>query len=173
MDTWMISRKDLPHDLLDIFAALDDLQYKYDWIVSDHQLWYAPNCPEAVSNRWNWNALLISGMDMTEHLQKAYISFCFGGVLSAVPLGTKPEQVWNYVPGWEIDYDDPDYQFQTPLTELEILCYDGYAWIIICSQGLSAQIRERLPSALPPAEWYPVHTQIRYDDQGNQVSVIS
>ena len=169
MDVWMISRKELKNDLLEIFAALDDIQYKYDWIVSDHAaMWYNPWCPEEISSRWNWNALLISGEEMTEHLRKEYISFGFGGVLSAVPLDTKPEQVWDYVPGWEEDFEAPDYRFQTPLTELEIICYDGYAWIIVCKPELSAQIKERFPKALPPKEWYPAHTQTQCDEQGNE-----
>lgn len=172
MDVWMISRKELENDLLDIFSALDGLQYQFDWVVSDHQMWYSSDCPESISSRWNWNAFLISGREITEHLQRAYVSFGFGGILSAVPLGTKPKQIWDYVPSWEIDYDAPDYQFQTPLTELEILCYDGYAWVIICKPDLSAQIRERLLQAMPPKEWYPAHTQIRYDEQGNRISVI-
>ena len=172
MDIWMISRKELKNDLLDLFAALDDIQYQYDWIVSDHNMWYSPGCPEEVSNRWNWNALLISGKDMTEHLRKVYLSFSFGGILSAVPLGTKPEQAWDYVPGWEENFEDPSYQFQTPLTELEIICYDGYAWMIICKPELSARIQERLPLAMPPKEWYPAHTTIRPDEKGNEITVI-
>ena len=172
MDVWMISRKELKNDLLDIFAALDHLQYKYDWVVSNHDMWYGPGCPEEVKTRWQWDGLLISGEDLTEHCSKGYVTFCFGAVLSAVPLGTKQEQVWNYVPGWEVDFEDPDYQFQTPLTELEIVCYDGYAWLIVCKPELSALSRERLPQAMPPKQWYSVHTQNRTDEQGNRMTII-
>ena len=77
-----------------------------------------------------------------------------------------------YVPGWEENFEDPSYQFQTPLTELEIICYDGYAWMIICKPELSARIQERLPLAMPPKEWYPAHTTIRPDEKGNEITVI-
>ena len=172
MDVWMISRKELKNDLLDIFAALDDLQYKYDWVVSDHNMWYDFNCPEEVKKRWQWDGLLISGEDLTEHCSKGCVTFCFGAVLSAVPLGTKQEQVWNYTPCWEVDFEDPDYRFQTPLTELEIICYDGYAWVIVCRPELSVQIREYLPQVMPPKQWYAAHTQTRHDEQGNRITII-
>ena len=51
MDFWMIARQELPHDLLDIFSALGDLQYQYDWVITDHDLWYAESCPEEVRKR--------------------------------------------------------------------------------------------------------------------------
>ena len=173
MDVWMISRKELINDLMDIFAALDDLQYKYDWVISDHNMWYAFDCPEEVKTRWQWEGLLISGEELTEHCCKGYVVFCFGAVLSAVPLGTKPEQVWNYVPGWEEDFENPDYRFQIPLTELEIVCYDGYAWLIVCRPDFSDLIRKHLPQALPPKEWYPAHTQTQYDELGSKRTIIS
>ena len=172
MDVWMIARKELKNDLPEILAALDDSQYQFDWIVSDHDMWYSANCPEEVRKRWQWNALLISGEDLTAHLRNQYISFCLGAVLSAVPLGTKPEQVWDYLPGWEVDFFHADYQFQTPLTELEIICFDGYAWVIICKPDFSELVQKRLPQAMPPKQWYSAHTQVRYDEQGNKMSII-
>ena len=172
MDAWMISRKELKNDLLDIFSALDDLQYKFDWIISDHDMWYAPNCPEEVKTRWQWTGLLMPGTELTEHYSAGYVWFCFGGVLSAVPKGTKPEQVWDYLPRWEVDFEDPSYQFQTPLTELEIVCYDGYAWLIVCKPELSALIRKYLPQAMPPKEWYSAHTQTQHDEQGSKRTII-
>ena len=168
----MISRKELKNDLLDIFSALDDLQYKFDWIVSNHDMWYDPNCPEEVKTCWQWTGLLISGKELTEHYSAGYVWFCCGGVLSAVAKGAKPEQVWDYVPGWEVDFEDPFYQFQTPLTELEIVCYDGYAWLIVCKPELSALIQEHLPQAMPPKEWYPAHTMMQHDEQGSKRTII-
>lgn len=172
MDVWMISRKELKNDLLDIFSALDDLQYKFDWIISDHDMWYGKNCPEEVKTRWQWTGLMMSGEELTKHYSLGYVWFCCGGVLSAVPKGTKPEQVWDYLPGWEIDFGDSSYQFQTPLTELEIICYDGYAWLIICKPALSSFVRKNLPLAMPPEQWYEAHTHIRYDEEGRKISVI-
>ena len=154
MDFWMISRQELNHDLLDIFDALHDLQYQYDWVISDHDMWYGANCPEDLKKRWNWTGLLISGEELTEYCSAGYVHFVSGGVLSAVPLGTRPEQVWNHLPGWEVNFEDTDYQFQTPLTELEILCYDGYAWMIICRPEFSKTIQKCLPQACKPAEFY-------------------
>lgn len=154
MDVWMISRKELKNDLLDIFSALGDLQYQFDWIISDHDIWYGQNCPPEIRKRWQWTGLFISGKELTEHYSAGYVWFCCGGVLSAVPLGTIPEQVWNYLPSWEIDFNAPDYQFQTPLTELEILCYDGYAWMIICKPEFSDVIQKNLPQACRPDEFY-------------------
>jgi hypothetical protein len=69
-------------------------------------------------------------------------------VFFAVPLGTQAEQVWDYVPAWEIkNFGVPDYQFQTPLTELEITCYDGSAWVVICRPEFSERIQKCLPQA--------------------------
>lgn len=172
MDVWMISRKELRNDLLEIFSALDDIQYKYDWIISDHDMWFGTNCPEEVKKRWQWTGLLISGKELTEHYSAGYVWFCVGAVLSAVPIGTRPEQVWDHLPGWEEDFKSPEYQFQTPLTELEIFCYDGYAWAIICKPELSELIQKKLPQAMLSEQWYAAHTEIRYDENGNKITVI-
>ena len=77
-----------------------------------------------------------------------------GGILSAVPKGTKAEQVWDYVPCWEIDFEDTGYRFQTPLTELEVVCYDGYAWLIVCKADFSETVRKALPQACSVDEFY-------------------
>lgn len=151
----MLARKDLPGDLLDIFTALGDLQYRYDWIVSDHDMYFAPNAPEDVRRRWSWTGLLIDGRELTEHLSSGYISFISGGVLSAVPKGTLPEQVWDYVPGWElVDLCSASYTFQTPLTQMEIVCYDGYAWLIVCQPEMSLKVQKAFPQAKAPDEFY-------------------
>ena len=150
----MIARKNVKNDLLGLFSALGDLQYRYDWVISDHDMWYGANCPEKVKKRWQWTGLLMSGHELTEHLSEKYVYFCVGGVLSAVPLGTKPEQVWDHTPGWEVNFDDPDYAFQTPLTELEIICYDGYAWAIICKPDFSEIIQRNLPRARRSKDFY-------------------
>ena len=115
---------------------------------------------------------MLPGEELAAHCAAGYVHFCFGAILSAVPKGTKPEQVWDYVPGWEEDFEDPDYQFQTPLTKLEIVCYDGYAWLVVCKPELSTLIREHLPHAMPPKEWYLAYTQTRYDEQGNKMTII-
>lgn len=155
MDFWMIARQDLKQDLLDIFSALGNLQYQYDWVISDHGLWYGENCPDDVRKRWQWTGLLMDGRELTEHLSAGYVSFLWGGVLSAVPKGTPLSQVRNYEPYWEIEaFDSPEYQFQTPLTQLELLCYDGYAWVLICDQAFSKRVKEALPMAKNPEAFY-------------------
>ncbi len=147
MDVWIISRKELKNDLLEIFSALGALQYQYDWIISDHDMWYSENCPDEVKKRWQWTGLLMSGEELTEHYSAGYVWFCTGGVLSAVPLGTQLSQVWDYLPSWEMNFEDPNYRFQTPQTQLEIICYDGYAWAIVCDPEFSAVIQDNLPQA--------------------------
>ena len=155
MDSWMLSRKDLPNDLMDIFSALGEIQYQYDWVISDHDMYFGSNTPDAVRERWSWTGLMMDGQQLTEHLRSGFVYFASGGVLSAVPKGTRPDQVWNYVPHWEVeDFGSPDHQFQTPLTQLEILCYDGYAWVIICPPELSSAIRRALPQAKSPDDFY-------------------
>ena len=143
----MISRQELKHDLLDIFSGLGDLQYQFDWVISDHDLWYSENCPDEVKKRWQWTGLLMSGQELTEYLTAGYVHFCLGSVLSAVSPGTRPEQVWDFLPSWEVNFDSPDYQYQMPLTQLELICYDGFAWVIICHTELSDRIRQNLPQA--------------------------
>lgn len=154
MDVWMIARKELKNDLFEVFSALGNLQYQFDWIISDHDIWYSSNCPEEVKKRWQRTGLLISGEELTEQYSSGYVWFCTGAVLSAVPLGTKSEQVWDYLPSWEINWEDPGYHFQTPLTKLEIICYDGYAWVIICEPEFSELIHKALPQACHPREFY-------------------
>ena len=155
MDFWMLARNELPNDLMDIFSALGDLQYQYDWIISDHDLYFAPDTPDSVRERWSWTGLLMDGQELTRHLSSGYVHFVAGGILSAVPKGTIGWQVREYLPGWEIDqFGDPDYCFQTPLTQLEVLCYDGYAWCIICKPEMSPEIKRALPNTKSPDEFY-------------------
>ena len=40
MDAWMLDRRVLRNDLLDIFAALGNLQTQYDWVITDPSMWY-------------------------------------------------------------------------------------------------------------------------------------
>ncbi len=147
MDAWIFSRNDCPNDLLGIFSALGDLQYQYDWVISDTGLYFMPDTPDEVRRRWSWTGLLMGGQELTEHLTAGYVHFVFGGILSAVPKGTRPEQVWNYTPSWEVDFESPDYRFQTPLTQLEIINHDGNGWVIVCGPEFSAKVRSALPKA--------------------------
>ena len=151
----MRSRKDLPNDLMDIFSALGDIQYRYDWVISDHDMYFGSNTPDAVRERWSWTGLLMDGQELTDHVTAGYVCFVTGGVLSAIPKGTSPWQVHDYLPSWEIkDFGSPNYQFQTPLTQMEIICYDGYAWVIICRPELSPEIRRAFPQAKFPDDFY-------------------
>lgn len=155
MDFWMIARQELQNDLLDIFSALDDLQYQYDWVITDHDLWYGEACPDEVKKRWQWTGLLMDGQELTEHLAAGYVRFLVGGVLSAVPRRIQPNQVWKYEPYWEHEkLFSADYHFQTPLTQLELICYDGYAWLIVCDTDLSEKVCQALPQAKTPEEFY-------------------
>ena len=155
MDVWMLGRgRNAEDDLLGIFSALDDLQYRYDWVITDHGMWYGARCPEQVKKRWQWTGLLITGKELTEHLSAGYVWFSTGGVLSAVPPGTKEEAVFRYEPTWEIDCTSPDYAFQTPLTKLEIMCFAGYAWEIVCDAAFSQLVRKKLPKARAPKDFY-------------------
>ena len=150
MDVWMLNRKILPNDLLDIFSALGNLQAQYDWVITDHSMWYGKNCPEAVCKRWQWTGLLMSGRELTEHLSAGYVWFLDGAVLSAVPLGMREEDVNLYEPVWDVDFCAPDYRFQTPLTRLELILFDGWAWVIVCNAAFSKLVQSRLPQAQPP-----------------------
>lgn len=94
--------------------------------------------------------LLIDGRELTEHLAAGYVRFTTGGVLSAVPRGTKREDVCGFMPTWQVDCASPDYAFQTPFTKLEIICCDGYAWEIVCKPAFSPTVRRLLPEAKPP-----------------------
>ena len=51
MDFWILSGKELPNDLMDIFSALGEIQYQYDWVISDHDVYFAPHTPDAVRER--------------------------------------------------------------------------------------------------------------------------
>ena len=155
MDFWMLSRDTLSNDLMDIFSALHDIQYQCDWVVSDMNLYFSPDAPDEVRKRWSWTGLLMTGQELTKHLISGYVFFAFGGILSTVPKGTRLRQVWNYVPCWEIEnFGSPDYHFQTPLKQLEIVCYDGYAWCIICEPEMSPDILKVLPQVKTPDDFY-------------------
>ena len=154
MDVRVLDRAGLQNDLLEIFTALGDLQYRYDWVITDHEMWYSEACPEDVKRRWQWTGLLIDGRELTEHLAAGYVRFTTGGVLSAVPPGTKWEDVCRYTPTWQVDSASPEYVFQTPFTKLEILCCDGYAWEIVCEPAFSQAVRRCLPEAKTPEAFY-------------------
>ena len=155
MDFWMIARQDLKNDLLDIFSALGDLQYQYDWVMTDHDLWYGENCPDEVKKRWQWTGLLMDGQELAAHLSAGCVHFVVGGVISAVPKETQLNQVRNYEPYWEHEkLFSADYQFQTPLTQMELICYDGYAWLIVCIPQFSEKVRQALPQAKMSKEFF-------------------
>jgi len=119
------------------------------------ELFINESCPDEVSKRWQWTGLLMDGQELMEHLSAGYVRFLVGGVLSAVPKGTQPNQVWNYEPYWEHDkLFTSDYEFQTPLTQMELICYDGYAWLIVCDSEFSEKIHQTLPQAKTPKEFY-------------------
>ena len=96
----------------------------------------------------------MSGSELTEHCEAGYVYFTSGGVLSAVTKGTEPQQVWDYLPAWDEPFYEAGYQFQTPLTQLEIICFDGYAWGIVCPPELSVLIKKNLPQACPADEFF-------------------
>ena len=154
----MVPRQKLEHDLLDIFSALENLQYQYDWVITDHELWYSGNCPQEVRRRWQWTGLLMDGTELTGHFSAGWVHFTLGGVLSAVPKGTQPCEVWNYEPRWEVEnFGSPEYCFQTPLTQMELICYDGYAWVLICQPEFSKRVKDALPMARTPEEFFLPH----------------
>ena len=151
----MLARSELPNDLMDIFSPLDDIQYQYDWVISDTDLYFAPDISEEVRKRWFWTGLLMDGQELTEQLSFGYVCFVAGGILSAVPKGTSGWQVRKYLPCWEIEkFGDPGYRFQTPLTQLEIICYDGYVWCVICKPEMPPVIQRALPNAKTPDKFY-------------------
>ncbi len=44
-----------------------------------------------------------------------------------------------------------------PLTRLELICYDGYAWVLICKPDFSKQVKRTFPMAKTPEEFYSQH----------------
>ena len=158
MDFWMVSSRELPHGLASIFTALTDLLYQYDWVISDTNLYFLPETPEAVKKRWSWTGLLMEGQELARHLAEGYVHIVCGGVFSAVPKGTRAAQVNGYMPVWEIDkFGSSEYTFQIPLTQLEILNYDGYAWVLICGPEFSAKVQKALPQAKRPDAYYAAY----------------
>ena len=53
MDVWMLNRKTLPNDLLDIFSALGNLQAQYDWVITNHSMWYGKTVRKRFVNAVN------------------------------------------------------------------------------------------------------------------------
>ena len=53
MDVWMLNRKTLPNDLLDIFSALGNLQAQYDWVITNHSMWYGTTVRKRFVNTVN------------------------------------------------------------------------------------------------------------------------
>lgn len=45
MDFWMLERSKLEKDVLTVFSALDGLQARYDWVISDTDLYFRPSVP--------------------------------------------------------------------------------------------------------------------------------
>ena len=150
-----MQRSELKHDLLTIFSALNGLQYRYDWIISNADLYLKPDTPQEIKLRWQYTGILMDGLELTRHLEAGYVHFCLGVILSAVPKGTKANAIWDYLPCWEIEnFGDPNDSFQTPLTELEMFCYDGYAFVIICPPSFSKTVLQALPTVKTVDEFY-------------------
>ncbi len=147
MDYWMIDRAELPGDLPDVFSALNGILERYNWVVSGTDLWFGPNATEEVRRRWGWTGLLMEGRELLGYLQDGSVRI-LSGVLSAVPRRTRAEAVRDYAPSWEDKgLFSPEYRFQTPLTQMEIICYDGWAIVIVCEEAMSRTVRTALPMA--------------------------
>ena len=96
----------------------------------------------------------MTGRELTEHLRAGCVWFLEGAVLSAVPLGTREADVNLYEPVWDVDFRAPEYRFQTPLTKLELMLFDGYAWVIVCDAAFSETVQRHLPQAQPPDAFF-------------------
>ena len=44
-----------------------------------------------------------------------------------------------------------------PLTRLELICYDGYAWSMICKPNFAKQLKNVLTMKKTTGEFYPQH----------------
>jgi len=139
-----------PTDLRLVFAAFGGRQREFDWLLTDVELnHYPPGLtyrPEGRSDsRW------LSGSELSEVVERYDIQFIWGvlsgfrpGIaIDVTTLGTYPYADGNKAL-WE-----PDVSIQHPSAEVEIVCWDSTATLLLSrDDDLTQRFRRFFPEAV-------------------------
>jgi hypothetical protein len=145
------SRMAYPTDLRVVFEALGGRQREFNWLLTDLELnCYPPGLtyrPDVRASGTRW----LSGTELSEIVEEHEIQFIWG-VLSRFRLGVAIDVTtlgtYPYADGnralWE-----PNVSIQHPLAEVEIVCWDSTATLLLCrDDDLTQRFRRFFPEAV-------------------------
>jgi hypothetical protein len=145
------SRMAHPTDLRLVFEALGGRQREFNWLLTDLELnRYPPGLaysPKARSDEARW----LSGTELTGIVEADDVQFIWG-VLSGFRPGTEVDVVIRescpYADG-NAGLWTPNVSIQHPLAEVEIVCWDGSATLLLSrDHDLTERFRRFFPEAV-------------------------
>ena len=140
-----------PTDLRLVFEAFGGRQREYNWLLTDLELnRYPPGLPylpEARSSATRW----LSGTALSEIVETQEVQFIWG-VVSGFPLSTAADAVVRishpYADG-NVALWAPGVSIQHPLAEVEIVCWDASATLLLSrDDDLTERFRRFFPEAV-------------------------
>jgi len=140
-----------PTDLRLVFEAFGGRQREFDWLLTDLELnRYPPGLayrPESRSSDARW----LSGTELSEIVNTQDIQFIWG-VLSGFPPGIAVDAVkrdtYPYADGNRALWA-PNVSIQHPLAEVEIVCWDSSATLLLSrDDDLTGRFRRFFPEAV-------------------------
>ncbi|MGL4550605.1 MAG: hypothetical protein ACRC33_05415 [Gemmataceae bacterium] len=158
METLLEGRCGVPYftDLRLVFRAIGDRQREFDWLVTDLDYGrlgvHDHRPPPFIGRGPHW----LTGAQLTRQVAEYDLQFAWA-VLSGFPPGTPLDldrlAVDPYADGnpgfWE---EQP--RIQHPLAEVEIVCWDSTATLLLCrDRSLGESFRRHFPEAVDLAEY--------------------
>lgn len=113
--------------LTNVFKSIDNIQNNYNWLITDFECNYTPN--EKLKGDIAW----FTGEELTELVENNDIQFIWG-VLSGFPKSYLPDmKSLNVVPYADSNVGlwSPHVQIQHPMAEIEIICWDSSATLLL------------------------------------------
>ena len=135
-----------------VFRALREKQLEFNWLLTDLECSpYPGRLAEYSDVDPKKNRLWLTGSDLTELVDFNHIQFIWG-VLSGFRPGIQPDLV--HLDPYPISEGNkalwkPNVQIQHPLAEVEIVCYDSSATLLLTSTiDLALGFRAFFPEAI-------------------------
>lgn len=156
MNTLLKASARMPHhtDLHRVFAALDDRQREFDWLLTDFELsFHPPGLPYLAGPE---RVLWLSGERLSAIVGAHVVQFIWA-VLSGFRPGVEPDLA-RLDPYPFADGNDalrqPGVQIQHPLAAVEIVCYDSSATLLLSrDDDLTRRFRAHFPEAVDLDEY--------------------
>jgi len=140
-----------PTDVRLVFEAFGGRQREFNWLLTDLELnRYPPGLsyrPEAPSSDSCW----LSGTELSEIVETEEVQFIWG-VLSGFRLGIAVDvvrrDIYPYADG-NLALWTPNVSIQHPLAEVEIVCWDASATLLLSrDDDLTERFRRFFPEAV-------------------------